>query len=51
MLKEGTTSSFGKLSLIVLTVCLSQLLLMTEFYACMEAYRLNCQTWNKSGIL
>lgn len=46
--RDVTTSNFGKPSLIVSTVYQSLLLLMKKFYACMEVFPLNFQTWSKS---
>lgn len=46
--RDVTTSNFGKLLLIVSTVYLSLLLLMKKFFACMEVFRQNFQTWSKS---
>ncbi len=46
--RDVTTSNFGKHLLIVSTVYQSLLLLMKKFYACMEVFPQNFQTWSKS---
>jgi len=46
--KEDTISSYGKLSLIALTVFQLQLLLMKRSFVCMEVFPQSFQTWSKS---